>query len=291
MSRVASRLGEPMVRTAMRQAMRIMGHQFVMGRTIKEALDNSLTGANKRYRYTFDMLGEAALTTADADRYFEAYRSAIGSLSARVREYPDEEARPSISVKLSAMHPRFERAHRQRVLRDLAPRLVELCSLAREAGIALTLDTEESERLEITVELLEAVCRHPRLAGWTGFGIAVQTYQKRAPALLRYIIGLARGTKRILHVRLVKGAYWDSEIKRGQERGLPGYPVFTRKPNTDVAYLACARIVLEQGPSCIRSSLRTTRTPSPRCGTWPGNTSANSSSSACTAWAKNSMRT
>jgi RHH-type transcriptional regulator, proline utilization regulon repressor / proline dehydrogenase / delta 1-pyrroline-5-carboxylate dehydrogenase len=247
MSRVASRIGEPLVRTAMRQAMRIMGHQFVMGRTIKEALDNSLSGANKRYRYTFDMLGEAALTTGDADRYFEAYRIAIGSLSARVREYPDEEARPSISVKLSAMHPRFERAHRQRVLRDLTPRLVELCVLAREAGIALTLDTEESERLEISVELLAAVCRDPRLAGWSGFGIAVQTYQKRAPALLRYVIDLARSTSRILHVRLVKGAYWDSEIKRGQERGLPGYPVFTRKPNTDVAYLACARIVLEQG--------------------------------------------
>ncbi len=247
MSRVASRLGEPIVRTAMRQAMRIMGHQFVMGRTIDEALDNSLTGANKRYRYTFDMLGEAALTTEDADRYFESYRSAIESLAARVSEYADEEARPSISVKLSALHPRFERVHRQRVLRELAPRLIELCVLARDAGIALTLDTEESERLEITVELLEAVCRDSRLAGWSGFGMAVQGYQKRAPALLRYLIKLARGTKRTLHVRLVKGAYWDSEIKRAQERGLPGYPVYTRKTNTDVAYLACARILLEHG--------------------------------------------
>ena len=127
MGRVVGRIGEPVVRTAMRQAMRIMGHQFVMGRTIKEALDNSLSGANKRYRYTFDMLGEAALTTADATRYFEAYRSAIGSLRARAGEYRDFEARPSISVKLSAMHPRFERAHRQRVLRDLTPRIVELC--------------------------------------------------------------------------------------------------------------------------------------------------------------------
>ena len=247
MSRVASRLGEPIVRTAMRQAMRIMGHQFVMGRTIDEALDNSLTGANKRYRYTFDMLGEAALTTEDADRYFESYRGAIESLAARVSEYAEEEARPSISVKLSALHPRFERVHRQRVLRELAPRLIELCVLARDAGIALTLDTEESERLEITVELLEAVCRDARLAGWSGFGMAVQGYQKRAPALLRYLIKLARGTKRTLHVRLVKGAYWDSEIKRAQERGLPGYPVYTRKTNTDVAYLACARILLEQG--------------------------------------------
>jgi len=248
MSRVAGRIGEPLVRTAMRQAMRIMGHQFVMGRTIGEALETSLNGANRRYRYTFDMLGEAALTGADADRYFEAYRSAIGALKARAGEYADAEARPSVSVKLSAMHPRFERSHRKQVLRDLAPRLAELCLLARDAGIALTLDTEESERLEITLELLASVCRDPRLAGWSGFGIAIQTYQKRAQAVLRYVIQLARETGRMLHVRLVKGAYWDSEIKRAQERGLPGYPVFTRKPNTDVAYLACARLVLEQGP-------------------------------------------
>jgi RHH-type transcriptional regulator, proline utilization regulon repressor / proline dehydrogenase / delta 1-pyrroline-5-carboxylate dehydrogenase len=246
-SRVVGRMGEPVVRTAMRQAMRIMGHQFVMGRTIAEALDNSLKGDNRRYRYTFDMLGEAALTGADADRYFEAYGSAIGALRARVGEYPDAEARPSVSVKLSAMHPRFERAHHRRVLADLSPRLVELCVAARDAGIALTLDTEESERLELTLELLEAICRSPRLDGWSGCGIAVQTYQKRALPVLRYLIGLARDTRRILHVRLVKGAYWDAEIKRGQERGLPGYPVFTRKPNTDVSYLACAKLVFEEG--------------------------------------------
>ena len=247
MSRVVGRMGEPVVRTAMRQAMRIMGHQFVMGRTMKEALDNSLSGANRRYRYTFDMLGEAALTTADATRYFDAYRTAIGALAARVNEYPDFESRPSISVKLSAMHPRFERSHRQRVHRELTPRLVELCRLARDAGIALTLDTEESERLELTLELLAAVCRDPALAGWNGFGIAVQTYQKRALPMLKYIVGLAQETNRILHVRLVKGAYWDAEIKRGQERGLPGYPLYTRKPNTDVSYLACARYVFDEG--------------------------------------------
>jgi len=246
-SRVVGRMGEPVVRTAMRQAMRIMGHQFVMGRTIAEALDSSLTAGNRRYRYTFDMLGEAALTGADADRYFAAYTSAIGALRARVGEYADAEARPSISVKLSAMHPRFERSHRRQVLADLTPRLVDLSIAARDAGIALTLDTEESERLELTLELLEAICREPRLAGWSGCGIAVQTYQKRAPAVLRHLIGLARETRRLLHVRLVKGAYWDSEIKRAQERGLSGYPVFTRKPNTDVSYLACARLVLEEG--------------------------------------------
>lgn len=246
-SRVVGRIGEPVVRTAMRQAMRIMGHQFVMGRTIAEALDNSLSGGNRRYRYTFDMLGEAALTGGDADRYFDAYTSAIGALRARVGEYAEAEARPSVSVKLSAMHPRFERSHRRQVLADLTPRLVELCIAARDAGIALTLDTEESERLELTLELLEAVCREPRLDGWEGCGIAVQTYQKRALAVLEYLIRLARETRHTLHVRLVKGAYWDSEIKRAQERGLRGYPVFTRKPNTDVSYLACARLVLEQG--------------------------------------------
>ncbi|MDH4166465.1 MAG: bifunctional proline dehydrogenase/L-glutamate gamma-semialdehyde dehydrogenase PutA [Gammaproteobacteria bacterium] len=251
MSRVVGRMGEPVVRTAMRQAMRIMGHQFVMGRTMKEALDNSLSGANRRYRYTFDMLGEAALTTADATRYFDAYRTAIGALAARVNEYPDFESRPSISVKLSAMHPRFERSHRQRVHRELTPRLVELCRLARDAGIALTLDTEESERLELTMELLAAVCRDPSLAGWNGFGIAVQTYQKRALPMLKYVVSLAQETRRILHVRLVKGAYWDAEIKRGQERGLPGYPLYTRKPNTDVSYLACARYTFEQGKGVL----------------------------------------
>ncbi|MGB7740309.1 MAG: bifunctional proline dehydrogenase/L-glutamate gamma-semialdehyde dehydrogenase PutA [Steroidobacteraceae bacterium] len=251
MSRVVGRMGEPVVRTAMRQAMRIMGHQFVMGRTMKEALDNSLSGANRRYRYTFDMLGEAALTTADATRYFDAYRTAIGALAARVNEYPDFESRPSISVKLSAMHPRFERSHRQRVHRELTPRLVELCRLARAAGIALTLDTEEPERLELTMESLAAVCRDPSLAGWNGFGIAVQTYQKRALPMLKYIVGLAQETNRILHVRLVKGAYWDAEIKRGQERGLSGYPLYTRKPNTDVSYLACARYTFEQGKGVL----------------------------------------
>jgi RHH-type proline utilization regulon transcriptional repressor/proline dehydrogenase/delta 1-pyrroline-5-carboxylate dehydrogenase len=247
MARMAGRIGEPLVRTAMRQAMRIMGHQFVMGRTIGEALDVSLAGEHRRYRYTFDMLGEAALTGADADRYFESYRRAIDALRARVGEYPDPRARPSISVKLSALHPRFERSHRGRVLRELAPRLVELCAAAADAGIALTLDAEESERLELTLELLEAACRAPRLEGWGGFGLAVQAYQKRASAVLRYLIGLARETNRTLNVRLVKGAYWDSEIKRAQERGMPGYPVFTRKPNTDVSYLACARLLLEQG--------------------------------------------
>ncbi len=246
-SRIVGRMGEPVVRTAIRQAMRIMGHQFVMGRTIAEALDNSLRGENRRYRYTFDMLGEAALTGADADRYFASYSDAIKALKTRVGEYAEAEARPSISVKLSALHPRFERAHRGRVLAELSPRLVDLCVAARDAGVALTIDAEESERLELTLEVLAAICRSPRLEGWSGGGIAVQAYQKRALAVLRHLDDLARDTQRRLNVRLVKGAYWDAEIKRGQERGLPGYPVFTRKPNTDVSYLACAKFVLERG--------------------------------------------
>ncbi len=176
-ARVVGRMGEPVVRTAMRQAMRIMGHQFVMGRTIAEALDNSLQGDNRRYRYTFDMLGEAALTRADADRYFESYRSAIGALQSRAGEYADVSSRPSISVKLSALHPRFERSHRARVLAELGVRLVDLCMTARDSGIALTLDAEESERLELTLELLALACRDPRLDGWAGLGLAVQAYQ------------------------------------------------------------------------------------------------------------------
>jgi RHH-type proline utilization regulon transcriptional repressor/proline dehydrogenase/delta 1-pyrroline-5-carboxylate dehydrogenase len=245
--RLAGRLGEPVVRAAMRQAMRIMGHQFVMGRTIGEALDKSLEGDHRRYRYTFDMLGEAALTAVDADRYFDAYRKAIESLQRRAGDYQDFEARPSISVKLSALHPRFERAQHRRVMQELAVRLVDLCILARDAGIALTLDAEEAERLELTLQLFEAACREPRLEGWNGLGLAVQAYQKRATDVLRWLISTARDTRRLLHVRLVKGAYWDSEIKRAQERGHAGYPVFTRKQNTDVSYLACARLMLEQG--------------------------------------------
>jgi RHH-type proline utilization regulon transcriptional repressor/proline dehydrogenase/delta 1-pyrroline-5-carboxylate dehydrogenase len=245
-ARVVSRIGEPVVRTAMRQAMRIMGHQFVMGRNIEEALDNSLSGSSRAYRYTFDMLGEAALTRPDADRYFESYRSAIEALHRRAGEFKDADSRPTISVKLSALHPRYERAQWARVLAELGPRLVQLCRIARAAGVPLTLDAEESERLELSLELLELACRDAALKGWDGLGLAVQAYQKRAPAVLQWLAGLAAETNRRINVRLVKGAYWDSEIKRAQERGLPGYPVFTRKTNTDVSYIACARQMLEQ---------------------------------------------
>jgi len=244
---LAARVGEPVVRTALRQAMRIMGHQFVMGRTIAEALERAREGANARYRYSFDMLGESALTMRDADRYFEAYADAVDSLGRAAAGARDAapEAVPSISVKLSALHPRYEFAQAGRVHRELTPRLVTLAARAQAAGIALTVDAEESERLELSLEIVAAVLGAPALAGWQGFGLAVQAYQKRAPDVLRFLISTARAAGRRLNVRLVKGAYWDSEIKRAQERGYPGYPVYTRKQCTDVAYLACAALMLE----------------------------------------------
>ncbi len=245
-SRLATRLGEPVVRGAMRQAMRIMGQQFVMGRTIEEALERAVDSENRDYRHSFDMLGEAAMTDADALRYLAAYSHAIGRLGAH-RTGGTEASAPSISVKLSALFPRYEFTHRERVLAELTPRLVQLVAEARTARVALTVDAEEAERLEISLELVDRVLQASASAGWSGFGLAVQAYQKRAPDVLRWLIGRARESGRRLNVRLVKGAYWDSEIKRAQERGLQGYPVFTRKANTDVSYLACARLLLDAG--------------------------------------------
>ncbi len=241
--RMVGRVGEPVIRLAVRQAMRIMGHQFVMGRTIGEALARSRKGANAAYRYSFDMLGEAALTAHDADRYLRAYAGAIDAIGASAR-FEDEIAAPSISVKLSALHPRYEPAQRRRVLAELAPRLLDLARRARRHRIGLTVDAEEADRLELSLDVIEAAWSDPSLAGWDGFGIVVQAYQKRAPAVIDWIVDLARRHGRRIPVRLVKGAYWDAEIKRAQEGGLPGYPVFTRKPNTDVSYLACARRLL-----------------------------------------------
>ena len=241
--RLVGRMGEPAIRLAVRQAMRIMGHQFVMGRTIGEALERSRKGDNARYRYSFDMLGEGAFTAADAARYLKAYREAIGAIGAG-GPYADVFAAPSISVKLSALHPRYEFNKRARVLAELVPRVVELARLAKAHGIGFTIDAEESERLELSLDVIAAAYADPSLDGWEGYGLAVQAYQKRAPFVLDFLVDLARRTGRRMPVRLVKGAYWDSEIKKAQTEGLPGYPVFTRKPNTDVSYLACARKML-----------------------------------------------
>ena len=239
--------GEPIIRRAVTSAMRIMGRQFVMGRTIEDALARAAPTEPKGWRYSYDMLGEAARTAADAERYFKAYEDAIAAIGrANAGRGPIEG--PGISVKLSALHPRYEVAQAGRVHRELAPRLIELARQAKAAGIGFTVDAEEAERLELSLDLIEAALASPALAGWDGFGLAVQAYSKRALPVLDWLFDRARAHGRRLMVRLVKGAYWDTEIKRVQERGLPDYPVFTRKATTDVSYLACAQAMLAAGP-------------------------------------------
>jgi len=243
--RLVGRVGEPVIRLAVRQAMKIMGHQFVMGRTIGEALGRARKGINARYRYSYDMLGEAAFTAEDAARYLQAYRDAILAIGAQGEQAGNVFTAPSISVKLSALHPRYEHAKRARVLAELTPRVLELARLAKQHGIGFTIDAEEADRLEISLDVFDAVYRDASLEGWEGCGLVIQAYQKRAPEVIEYIAALAREVGRRIPVRLVKGAYWDTEIKRAQVDGHPGFPVFTRKPNTDVSYLACARRMLE----------------------------------------------
>ena len=240
-SRFVSRLGEPVIREAFLHAMRIVGRQFVMGRDIDEALANAGEDVTHGYTHSFDMLGEAACTMADADRHLEHYRHAIERVG-DAQEDQDPLRRASVSVKLSALHPRYEMAQRSRVLSELAPRLVALGRLARDRGIALTVDAEEADRLELSLDVLAVAAR--ALAGWDGLGLAVQAYQKRAVAVIDWLACLATDTSRRIPVRLVKGAYWDSEIKRAQELGLEHFPVFTRKASTDVSYIACARRLL-----------------------------------------------
>jgi RHH-type proline utilization regulon transcriptional repressor/proline dehydrogenase/delta 1-pyrroline-5-carboxylate dehydrogenase len=244
MKRLLARSGEPVIRAAVVQAMRIMGRQFVMGRTIAEALERAGQAERQGYRHSYDMLGEAARTAADAARYMDSYRAAIDAIGRAAKGAPTIHDAPNISVKLSALHPRYEFAQRRRVLDELVPRLAELARRARDHGIGLTVDAEEADRLDLSLDLIEAVSADPGLKGWDGFGLAVQAYQKRAPAVIDWLADLARRHARRLMVRLVKGAYWDSEIKRAQERGLDGYPVFTRKAATDVSYLVCARALL-----------------------------------------------
>jgi RHH-type proline utilization regulon transcriptional repressor/proline dehydrogenase/delta 1-pyrroline-5-carboxylate dehydrogenase len=248
LGKLAGRAGEPVVRTAMRQAMRIMGHQFVMGRTIKEALARSVKKENIAYRHSFDMLGEAALTATDAERYFSSYFDAIGGIGAGPQGAPDDIfGAASISVKLSALHPKYSFMEHERVMQELAPKVLELAQHARDCGIGITIDAEESERLEISLELFERVYRDSSLAGYEGLGLAVQTYQRRARDVIGFLVRLAGDAGRRIPVRLVKGAYWDTEIKNAQVEGLESYPVFTRKAHTDVSYLACARQALAAG--------------------------------------------
>jgi RHH-type proline utilization regulon transcriptional repressor/proline dehydrogenase/delta 1-pyrroline-5-carboxylate dehydrogenase len=243
LAKLIARGGEPLIRRGMNIAMRLMGEQFVVGQTIGEALANSRRLEARGFRYSYDMLGETAMTGADAARYFRDYEHAIHAIGKASNRRGIYEG-PGISIKLSALHPRYSRAQRERVMQELLPRLGTLVSLARTYDVGINIDAEEADRLELSLDLLEALCFQPDLDGWNGIGFVVQAYQKRAPFVIDFLVDLARRSRHRLMVRLVKGAYWDSEIKRAQVDGLEGFPVFTRKVHTDVCYLACARKLL-----------------------------------------------
>ena len=244
-TRLVHRMGEPVVRTALLQAMRLLGQHFVLGQTIEQAIARADEAEGRGYRYSYDMLGEAARTAADARGYHDAYGHAIDAIVATARG-DALMARPSISIKLSALHPRYELAQHRRLPEELLPRLVDLAGRARAGNIAVTIDAEEADRLEPSLDLFERLLALPDFAGWDGLGLAVQAYQKRAIHVVAWLRELARRHRRRIPVRLVKGAYWDTEIKRAQEQGL-AYPVLTRKLATDVSYLACARRLLDGG--------------------------------------------
>ena len=243
LSRLTAKGGEPLIRKGVDMAMRMMGEQFVTGETIDEALRHARTMEAEGFRYSYDMLGEAALTSADAQRYYQSYEQAIhaiGKASAGRGIYEG----PGISIKLSALHPRYSRAQFDRVMKELYPLVLRLTVLAKQYDIGLNIDAEEADRLELSLDLLERLCHEPTLAGWNGIGFVIQAYQKRCPFVIDYMVDLARRTQRRLMVRLVKGAYWDSEIKRAQVDGLEDYPVYTRKVHTDISYIACAKKLL-----------------------------------------------
>ncbi len=241
--KMIQRSGEPIIRKCVQQAMHVLSQQFVMGATITQALKRSTHYENKGFRYSYDMLGEAAYTQDDANTYFQAYLDAIQQIGGHHQQRQVFDA-PSISIKLSALHPRYEFAQRDRVLQELTPRLSELAQQAQRHNIGLTIDAEESTRLELSLDLFAALFAEPCFANWPGLGLAVQAYQKRAPYVIDWLIELAQRYRRRIMLRLVKGAYWDSEIKYCQERGLADYSVFTRKANTDISYLACAKRIL-----------------------------------------------
>jgi RHH-type proline utilization regulon transcriptional repressor/proline dehydrogenase/delta 1-pyrroline-5-carboxylate dehydrogenase len=238
---IVRRLGLPTLRTATRQAMRLIGSHFVLGQTIDEALARARGHAE--FRYSFDMLGEGARNAADAEKYFDAYAAAIAAIGSSAGNAPLP-ARPGISVKLSALHPRFEAISRERVLAELTPRLIALARLAKARDLQFTVDAEEADRLELSLEVIGVALAEGSLRGWEGFGLAVQAYQKRALAVIGWVEEAAAALGSRMTVRLVKGAYWDTEIKRAQERGLADYPVFTRKAMTDLCYMACAQKLL-----------------------------------------------
>ena len=243
LGRLVSRVGEPMIRQSVTQGMRILGRQFVMGRSIEEALARASADQERGYRHSFDMLGEAAHTAADAKRYLDAYQGAIAAIGKHGADRGPIDS-SGISVKLSALHPRYEFAQRERAFAELVPRLMALATHAREVDIGFTVDAEEAERLELSFDVIARVFSDDALKGWEGFGLALQAYQKRAYPAVDWLAELARSNGRRLMLRLVKGAYWDTEIKLAQEGGHDGYTVFTRKASTDVSYIACARRIL-----------------------------------------------
>ncbi|MDD1795762.1 bifunctional proline dehydrogenase/L-glutamate gamma-semialdehyde dehydrogenase PutA [Enterovibrio sp. ZSDZ42] len=243
-NRLVNKMSEPVIRQAMHQAMKVMGHQFVLGRDINEALGNGKPQRQKGFTYSFDMLGEAALTTQDAQKYFNDYMQAIETVSQHLTV--GGAPAPSVSIKLSALHPRYEVANEERVLSELFDTVLGLLKRARALKVAITIDAEEADRLELSLKLFEKLFTHEDIVGWGQFGLVVQAYSKRALPVVVWLAALARENNTIIPMRLVKGAYWDSEIKLSQQNGLQGYPVYTRKEGTDVAYLACARFLLSQ---------------------------------------------
>jgi len=238
------RMGEPVVRTAVGQSMKILGRQFVLGQTIEEGMKNARELEKQGYTYSYDMLGEAARTDADAVRYHEAYAKAIAAIAKQAKG--DVRSSPGISVKLSALHPRYEYTHRETVMADLLPRARELAQQAAKANIGFNIDAEEQDRLDLSLDVIEALLSDPGLAGWDGFGVVVQAYGRRAAPVIETLYDLAERLDRKIMVRLVKGAYWDTEIKLAQEMGVETFPVFTRKVNTDVSYMACAQLLLDR---------------------------------------------
>lgn len=240
---LVNKLSEPVIRKAMHQAMKIMGHQFVLGRSISEAQKNGKKMRDKGYTYSFDMLGEAALTDADADKYFKDYIMAIEAVG-RDGYGLDTSPAPSVSIKLSALHPRYEVANYERVMDEMYSTVLKLLEKARELDVAITIDAEEADRLELSLKLFEKLYRSESVKGWGKFGLVVQAYSKRALPVLVWLNGLVKDQGDLIPLRLVKGAYWDSEIKWSQQGGYDNYPVYTRKEATDVAYLACARFLL-----------------------------------------------
>jgi len=237
------RLGEPVIRAAVARAMKELGAQFVLGETIAQAVKRGKTKEAQGYTFSYDMLGEAALTAHDAQAFFDAYLDAINRLATECRD-TDIRNNPGISIKLSALHPRYEMAQRARVMRELADRTLTLARAAKTAGMGLNIDAEEADRLDLSLDVIEAVLRDPSLAGWDGFGVVVQAYGKRAGPVLDWLFALSTDLDRRIMVRLVKGAYWDTEIKRAQVEGLRGFPVFAQKAATDISYLACAHKLL-----------------------------------------------